>query len=205
MFGTFFREASQITTRLQDRLGTCEKDWCFNGRGFKFEFSVHVFAGDLCNEYCEIGADYFEQFEWNRLWWWWAFSHDAENTKPDEPLYLPPWKYAGGKHLEENFMETVASWPESKLHHSQPQQMKTIQIRWRRKRRLKPKRSGHWWDSSHAPSSTNEIIKKESSAVTLTQRRSWFLNPSTAKPTNSAPTRFGTFDFNNQYVDLTKM
>lgn len=134
-----------------------------------------------------------------------AFSHDAESTKVDEPLYLPPWKYAGGKHLEENFMETVASWPESKLHHSHTAADEDDSDPLKEEKKAEPKRSGSLMGFFSRTSSTNEIIKQESSAVTPTQRRSWFLNPEHRKAYKFRPDTLYTFDFNNQYVDLTKM
>ena len=133
-----------------------------------------------------------------------SFSHDAENTKIDEPLYLPNWKYSDGKHLEENFMETVASWPESKLHHSHVTDEDDSDPL-KEEKKSEPKRSTSLMGFFSRTSSTNEIIKRESAAVTPTQRRSWFLNPEHRKSYKFRPDTLYSFDFNNQYVDLTKM
>ena len=136
-----------------------------------------------------------------------AFSHDVENTKINEPLYLPNWKYSEGKHLEENFMETVASWPESKLHHSHAiDEDDSDPLKEEKKKKpVEPKRSGSLMGFFSRTSSTSELVKKEPAAVTPSQRRSWFLNPDHRKSYKFRPDTLYSFDFNNQYVDLTKM
>lgn len=133
-----------------------------------------------------------------------SFSHDAEETSLREPLYLPKWEGAGGVHIQENFMETVASWPESKLHHMNSSEADDSDPL-KEEIEVAPKRSGSFMGFFSRTSSTNEIIKKGSTAVTPTQRRSWFLNPDHRKSYKFRPDTLYTFDFNNQYVDLTKM
>lgn len=132
-----------------------------------------------------------------------AFNHDADTLgNAKTPLYLPRWKYAGGKHLEENFMETVASWPESKLHHSSTagddddsDPLKEDVVA--------PKRSGSLMGFFSRTPSINDPPK--TTTVTPSQRRSWFLDPSHRKSYNFRPDTLYSFDFNNQYVDLNKM
>jgi hypothetical protein len=133
-----------------------------------------------------------------------SFSHDAERTGLNQPLYLPKWKGAGGKHIEENFMETVASWPESKLHHQHIEEDDSDPLK-EEPEVVAPKRTGSFMNFFSRTSSTNEMIKKEPAAVTPTQRRSWFLNPDHRKSYLFRPDTLYTFDFNNQYVDLNKM
>ena len=134
-----------------------------------------------------------------------SFSNDAETTDSKKPLYLPKWKGAGGKHVEENFMETVASWPESKLHHQNIVEEDDSDPLKEEVEVVVPKRSGSFMGFFSRTSSTNEMIKKESTGVTPSQRRSWFLNPEHRKSYKFHPDTLYTFDFNNQYVDLTKM
>lgn len=133
-----------------------------------------------------------------------SFSHDAETTDLKNPLYLPKWKYSGGKHMEENFMETVASWPESKLHHQTTVTDEDDSDPLKEQSKTAPKRSGSLMGFFSRTSSTSEMVKKES-AVTPTQRRSWFLNPEHRRSYKFRPDTLYSFDFNNQYVDLTKM
>lgn len=135
-----------------------------------------------------------------------SFSHDAEETSLKEPLYLPKWEGAGGKHIEENFMETVASWPESKLHHQNSNVEADDSDPLKEEPEVTaPKRTGSFMGFFSRTSSTSEMIKKEPAAVTPTQRRSWFLNPDHRKSYQFRPDTLYTFDFNNQYVDLNKM
>lgn len=131
-----------------------------------------------------------------------AFSHDAEKMDdPKRPLYLPKWKYGGGKHLEENFMETVASWPESNLHHAHNVEEDDSDPL--KEDPVAPKRSGSLMGFFSRTPSTKESSK--SSAVTPSQRRSWFLNPAHRQNYKFRPDTLYSFDFNNQYVDLNKM
>ena len=135
-----------------------------------------------------------------------SFSHDAEETSLKKPLYLPKWKESDSKHIEENFMETVASWPESKLHHQQHvEEEDSDPLKEESEVVTPPKRTGSFMGFFSRTSSTNEMIKKEPAAVTPAQRRSWFLNPDHRKSYKFRPDTLYTFDFNNQYVDLTKM
>lgn len=137
-----------------------------------------------------------------------SFSHDVDETEVNKPLYLPKWKYGGGKHMEENFMETVASWPESKLHHSHSAVIEgddSDPLKEDKPAAAPPKRNGSLMGFFSRTSSTNEIIKKDSVVVTPTQRRSWFLNPDHRRSYKFRPDTLYSFDFNNQYVDLTKM
>lgn len=130
-----------------------------------------------------------------------TFNHDAEKTKINDPLYLPTWKYPNGQHIQENFMETVASWPESKLHHPSSVVYEEDSDPLKDEIKAEPKRSG----SLMGFFSRTESVKKGPSAVTPTQRRSWFLNPDHRKSYKFRPDTLYSFDFNNQYVDLTKM
>lgn len=135
-----------------------------------------------------------------------SFSDDAETTDLDKPLYLPKWKYSAGVPLEENFMETVASWPESKINQlSNTNNDGDDSDPLRESRRTEPRRSGSLMGFFSRTSSTNDIIAKNSASVTPTQRRSWFLNPEHRKSYSFRPDTLYSFDFNNQYVDLTKM
>lgn len=135
-----------------------------------------------------------------------SFSHDAEKTSLNEPLYLPKWEGAGGKHIEENFMETVASWPESKLHHQNSYVETDDSDPLKEEPEVTaPKRTSSFMGFFSRTSSTSEMIKKEPAAVTPTQRRSWFLNPDHRKSYKFRPDTLYTFDFNNQYVDLNRM
>lgn len=127
-----------------------------------------------------------------------SFTNDAETTDPKKPLYLPNWKYGGGKHLEENFMETVSSWPESKLHHPVEDDSDPLNDE-----APAPKRSGSLMGFFSRTPSTKEPPKD--SATTPSQRRSWFLNPEHRKSYKFRPDTLYSFDFNNQYVDLNKM
>lgn len=135
-----------------------------------------------------------------------TFNNEILDEK-DKPLYLPTWKYSDGKHIEENFMETVASWPESKLHHfvededSDPLKEDCVA----EVAASAPKRSGSLMGFFSRSSSTNEAPKKSSTSVTPSQRRSWFLDPNHRKTYKFRPDTLYSFDFNNQYVDLNKM
>ena len=133
-----------------------------------------------------------------------SFSHDAETTNSKSPLYLPKWQYSDGSHIEENLMETVASWPESKLHHSHEEEdsdpLKEEELS------QQNKRSGSLMGFFSRTLSTKEMTsKKEPAAVTPSQRRSWFLNQDHRRAYKFRPDTMYSFDFNNQYVDLTKM
>lgn len=143
-----------------------------------------------------------------------VFSHDAEESEGEDPLYLPPWQYGGGRHMEENFMATVASWPESKLHQqgvaedddSDPlkDEASVHPSKPTADKQNETKRSGSlgsfFFRTSHSNATT-----KTPAAVTPAQRRSWFLNPDHRHAYKFHPDTLYSFDFNNQYVDLNRM
>ena len=95
-------------------------------------------------------------------------------------------------------METVSSWPESKLHHPVEDDSDPLNDE-----APAPKRSGSLMGFFSRTPSTKEPPKD--SATTPSQRRSWFLNPEHRKSYKFRPDTLYSFDFNNQYVDLNKM
>lgn len=119
-----------------------------------------------------------------------AFSRDAESSDPSKPLYLPPWNYGGARHLEENFMATVAAWPEAALYSSTPDGEDASATQMKRRGSLS---SFFFRDSGSKPS-----------ALTPSQRRSWFLKPEHRQAYKFHPDTLYSFDFNNQYVDLNR-
>ena len=132
-----------------------------------------------------------------------TFNHEVETKNPNKPLYLPKWEYGGAKHLQENFMETVAAWPESKLH-QQHRYEEEDSDPLKEEEPVIPKRTGSLMGFFSRTSSTKDS-STEGAVVTPSQRRSWFLNPDHRRNYTFRPDTLYSFDFNNQYVDLTKM
>lgn len=128
-----------------------------------------------------------------------AFSHDAERGDPKKPLYLPPWQYGGARHLEENFMATVASWPEASLYTHVPNEELTEEQQ--EENSAKMKRRG---SLSSFFFRTQPLDSAGNKTVTPAQRRSWFLDPQHRKSYKFHPDTLYSFDFNNQYVDLNR-
>ena len=123
-----------------------------------------------------------------------AFTRDAESGDPAKPLYLPAWQYGGGRHLQENFMATVAAWPEASLYNEANDKDKDESSEDPAQMRRRGSLSSFFFrDSSSKPA-----------ALTPSQRRSWFLKEEHRQAYKFHPDTLYSFDFNNQYVDLNR-
>ncbi len=120
-----------------------------------------------------------------------TFNREAESKDSTKPLYLPKWQCGGAQHLRENFMATVAAWPEAALYaQGTSDESSEDAAQMRRRGSLS---SFFFRDSSAKPS-----------ALTPSQRRSWFLDEEHRKAYKYHPDTLYSFDFNNQYVDLNR-